>query len=69
MSSITATIKTAVQTLIWILFIVTTFITQMTQVAFINLLIAIMDDTFDRVTEDKDNYERQIELDGRADLV
>lgn len=37
-------------TIIWIIFILTTFITQVT---FLNMLIAIMGDTFSRVTESK----------------
>ena len=37
-------------TIIWIIFILTTFITQVT---FFNMLIAIMGDTFSRVTESK----------------
>ena len=36
--------------IIWIIFITTTFITQVT---FLNMLIAIMGDTFSRVTESK----------------
>ena len=37
--------------LVWIIFISTTFITQIT---FLNMLIAIMGDTFDRVSEVKE---------------
>ena len=36
--------------IIWIVFIMSTFIIQVT---FLNMLIAIMGDTFDRVTEKK----------------
>ena len=36
---------------IWLLFIASTFITQIT---FLNMLIAIMGDTYDRVSENKD---------------
>ena len=37
--------------LLWVVFILTTFITQIT---FLNMLIAIMGDTFARVSEVKD---------------
>ena len=39
--------------LLWVLFIFTTFISQIT---FLNMLIAIMGDTFDRVMEQKPTY-------------
>ena len=38
-------------TIVWLVFIATTFITQVT---FLNMLIAIMGDTFARVSEVKD---------------
>lgn len=38
-------------TIIWLIFIATTFITQIT---FLNMLIAIMGDTFGRVSEVKE---------------
>ena len=41
----------AKDSLIWIVFILTTFITQIT---FLNMLIAIMGDTFARVSEVKE---------------
>lgn len=37
--------------LVWLIFVATTFITQVT---FLNMLIAIMGDTFDRVSEVKE---------------
>jgi hypothetical protein len=39
--------------LLWILFILATFITQITM---LNMLIAIMGDTYSRVSESKERY-------------
>ena len=45
--------------LIYTLFVISTFLIQIT---FLNMLIAIMGDTFDRATEEKDNNARLTKL-------
>ena len=45
--------------LVWILFLVTTFVTQITM---LNMLIAIMGNTFDNVIERKSIYAIQMRL-------
>ena len=52
--------------IIWIVFIITTFITQVT---FFNMLIAIMGDTFARVSEVKDQSALSEKLKILADYV
>ena len=51
--------------LLWALFIFTTFISQIT---FLNMLIAIMGDTFDRVMEQKPTYSLKNKLMLMADM-
>ena len=48
------------------LFILSTFIIQIT---FLNMLIAIMGDTYDRATEERDNNARAIKLKIMGDYV
>ena len=50
----------------WILFVATTFVTQIT---FLNMLIAIMGDTFARVSEVKDQAALQEKIKILADFV
>ena len=52
--------------LIWFIFICTTFITQIT---FLNMLIAIMGDTFDRVSEVKQQSALKEKISILADYV
>ena len=52
--------------IIWIMFVATTFITQIT---FLNMLIAIMGDTFARVSEVKDQSALKANIDILADYV
>ena len=55
--------------MIWLLFMITTFIVQIT---FLNMLIAIMGDTFDKVTEKRKEaalFEKVQILDDYLDLI
>ena len=54
------------QFLIYVLFILSTFIIQIT---FLNMLIAIMGDTYDRATEERDNNARATKLRIMGDYV
>ena len=52
--------------LVWLIFVATTFITQVT---FLNMLIAIMGDTFDRVSEVKEQSALSEKIQILADYV
>ena len=52
--------------LVWIIFILSTGFTQITM---LNMLIAIMGDTFDKVTENKKVYTTQTKLQILGDFV
>ena len=52
--------------IVWLVFIATTFITQIT---FLNMLIAIMGDTFDRASEVKEQSALKEKIDILADYV
>ena len=52
--------------LIYVLFILSSFIIQIT---FLNMLIAIMGDTFDRATEERENNARETKLRIMGDYV
>ena len=52
--------------LIYLIFLLSTFVIQIT---FLNMLIAIMGDTFDRATEEKDNNARLTKLSIMGDYI
>ena len=54
------------QWLVYTLFLLSSFLIQIT---FLNMLIAIMGDTFDRATEERDNNARQEKLNIMGDYI
>ena len=54
------------QFLVYLLFVLSSFLIQIT---FLNMLIAIMGDTFDRATEERDNNARQTKLKIMGDYI
>ena len=54
------------QFLVYLLFVMSSFLIQIT---FLNMLIAIMGDTFDRATEERDNNARQTKLKIMGDYI